>query len=165
MRSRCPKCGQESVGRKDAFAKKRACRKCYIDSVWRGGNRNARQKAIRNYKHICAKSRGLEFTLTDDELDTLFSGKCFYCDSPPSNKIRAKTPHGPLQVFVYNGIDRVDNKRGYVIDNVVSACNICNRAKGDMSQQEFMYWIERLRGLDSTPGRRYSRGQDSRRIP
>jgi len=43
--------------------------------------------------------------------------------------------------YTYTGIDRVDNKKGYVVDNVVSCCTICNRVKNNMSYIDFKKWI------------------------
>ena len=43
--------------------------------------------------------------------------------------------------LAYNGLDRVDNSRGYEPSNVVPCCRRCNRAKDDMSSQEFMKWL------------------------
>jgi hypothetical protein len=37
-----------------------------------------------------------------------------------------------------NGIDRVDNSRGYHTDNCVSCCIACNREKRAQSQAAFL---------------------------
>lgn len=47
-------------------------------------------------------------------------------------------------MFTYNGLDRVDPSRGYATDNVVPACIVCNRAKADMSREEFHAWVGRV---------------------
>lgn len=46
-------------------------------------------------------------------------------------------------MFVYSGLDRVDSKRGYTLNNVVPACIICNRAKTDLTREEWVAWIAR----------------------
>jgi hypothetical protein len=101
--------------------------------------------AARNavYKHyrVGAKARGLAWELTDEEFNDLTSQRCRYCDCPPSNMHRHGGENGH---FVYNGIDRVDNTRGYTSDNVVPCCSTCNRAKNAMSYDEFMAWVVRL---------------------
>lgn len=33
---------------------------------------------------------------------------------------------------------------GYCIENVVSCCSPCNKAKGTLSQKEFIAWLDRL---------------------
>ena len=44
--------------------------------------------------------------------------------------------------YVYNGIDRIDNNKGYTIDNIVPCCAKCNYAKGKLTLQEFKELIE-----------------------
>ena len=46
--------------------------------------------------------------------------------------------------YTYSGIDRVDSNIGYEINNVVSCCNICNRAKSNMKLDEFNEWRMKL---------------------
>ena len=69
------------------------------------------------------------------------SMNCFYCGQLPS---REKVTRGNNGSFVYNGIDRKDNNKGYSIDNVVSCCSICNRAKHTILFNEFIQWLECL---------------------
>lgn len=71
-----------------------------------------------------ARLRGLEWALMDEQAIDLFTDVCFYCAEWP-------TPAQP------NGIDRVDSARGYVDDNVVSACGQCNRMKLDIGAESF----------------------------
>jgi len=83
-----------------------------------------------------AKKRNLVWTLTDVEFDKLVRGNCHYCGNPPSNM--------RYRLFTYNGIDRKDNRRGYVSDNAVSCCNICNRAKLSLPYEEFLDFVRRV---------------------
>ncbi len=101
----------------------------------------ARNSLVGGYRRS-ARKRNLVFDLSDKELDALFSGNCFYCGSKPSSIYYKVTNNGP---FIYNGIDRVDSTIGYVSGNVVSCCWRCNRAKSDMSFDEFMQWIKNLK--------------------
>ena len=39
---------------------------------------------------------------------------------------------------MYNGVDRVDNDKGYIRDNIVSCCSDCNRSKGVLSKKDFI---------------------------
>jgi len=43
-----------------------------------------------------------------------------------------------------NGLDRVDSSKGYIKDNVVTCCENCNRAKLDLTQQEFFAMIKSI---------------------
>lgn len=88
-----------------------------------------------------ARRRGLSFSISLDEFQILTSLPCHYCASPPSNQTKDRHGGG---VFVYSGIDRVDSNIGYEIDNVVSACFVCNRAKMNMPVEEFLSWARRL---------------------
>jgi len=90
-----------------------------------------------------ARRRNLEWRLTDEEFDALTQARCHYCNALPSlwkRTGRWRFTGG----FSFNGIDRKDSQKGYVPDNVVSCCSMCNRMKGDISYQDFMDWIERI---------------------
>jgi hypothetical protein len=43
--------------------------------------------------------------------------------------------------YTYNGLDRVNNSKGYTRTNVVPCCIICNNAKRTLSLSEFLEWI------------------------
>jgi 5-methylcytosine-specific restriction endonuclease McrA len=95
------------------------------------------RNAVSHYQ-ANAKAHGRTCTLTQDDFKRLFSGNCFYCGAPPS----IGRAHGWSR-FVYSGIDRIDNSSGYDPDNTVSCCKVCNRAKYNMSQGEFLSWLKR----------------------
>ena len=87
-----------------------------------------------------AKARGIEFKITRDEYVELSKLDCRYCGAPPV----LKAPMGKQQRRVTsNGIDRVDNDIGYVYDNCVPCCEMCNRAKRNVQVAEFVAWIKR----------------------
>jgi len=89
-----------------------------------------------------AKIRGLSFEITRDKFREMTHRECFYCGEYPSTlHMGTKTVNGG---YLYNGIDRVDNSKGYTNDNVVSCCVICNRAKLDHSMETFFDWLNRI---------------------
>lgn len=88
-----------------------------------------------------AKDRGYAWELTEEDFDDLTSSDCFYCGIPPS---AVKKQRNSLGEFIYNGIDRKDNSQGYVRENVVPCCRLCNQAKMDNAFDDFMAWIARL---------------------
>lgn len=98
----------------------------------------ARNRVIRTHK-INAKKSGIEQALTDDQIIAIHKENCHYCGTSPSNVCSTRTG-----LYTYNGIDRVDNKKGYTIDNVVSCCWDCNRDKGKLSYKEFLNRIKRI---------------------
>lgn len=99
-----------------------------------------RKTVTMRYKHGAAL-RILEWSLTEEDLNTLFSGHCYYCGLEPSNICNQRGSNGP---FIYSGIDRKNNLIGYVLGNVVSCCKMCNQSKRDLTLDEFVSWIDRL---------------------
>lgn len=93
-----------------------------------------------NYKRK-AKERNYEFNITLEEFKNITQKKCHYCGEPPSNECDRGYSTGS---FIYNGIDRVDNIKGYYIDNIVPCCKICNIAKRNMTVDEFLNWIQKV---------------------
>ena len=97
------------------------------------------REVINRYKQT-ARIKNLEFNLSKEIFRELFKSNCYYCGGKPSN---VKTSWTGV-IFTYNGIDRIDSSKGYIEYNVVSCCKICNYAKRDMSQAEFLEWIDRI---------------------
>ena len=98
--------------------------------------------ALRSMKSN-AQKRGILWDLSDAETKVLMQDKCHYCGGGLSNV--SMRPDGDQNgAFYYNGIDRVDSDYGYSLDNVVSCCSICNRAKSNLPLQDFKTWIRRL---------------------
>jgi len=87
-----------------------------------------------------AKERGFEYNLTDDLAFELSQQPCFYCGVLPHQKLKMNG-NGDL---IYNGLDRVDNSKGYTIDNVVPCCGQCNHAKAVLSQERFRKMIVQI---------------------
>jgi hypothetical protein len=103
----------------------------------------ARNKLIALYRRQ-AKKRGKEWLLTEQECLDLFAGNCFYCGEPPLQEFTTGVPKTFTGVFLYNGIDRVNNELGYKPGNVVSCCGVCNRVKGSMTKDDFFSWLMKI---------------------
>lgn len=82
-----------------------------------------------------AKDRNYEWRLTKEEVKILTKQNCYYCDVEPKNRSSYLYPNGK---YDYNGLDRVDNSKGYTLDNVVPCCKICNRSKDIMTKEDFI---------------------------
>ena len=89
-----------------------------------------------------ARARGYDWHLSADQFRAITQQDCHYCGATPTIKFRAVP--GTNGDYYGNGVDRVDNGKGYDPGNVVSCCQTCNVAKASMSQQEFFDWIARV---------------------
>jgi hypothetical protein len=105
---------------------------------------------FRNYRDS-ARKRGFSFSLAKEEVYTLTQSDCVYCGSKPSqsHRLSPRKITNPEQrrygtTYIYNGIDRKDNKQGYTPENSVPCCLICNRAKYTLSLEQFEQWITRM---------------------
>jgi len=93
------------------------------------------------YKNM-AKRRNREFNLTLESLEVLIKSDCFYCGRSPENVLkRQKTKKTQL---IYNGIDRFDSNKGYILNNCVTCCYYCNHSKLDLSFDEWISHIKRI---------------------
>jgi len=89
-----------------------------------------------------AQKRSLSFELSLEEFKKLVDGNCYYCGDIPKKKHNIKSNR--YGYYVYNGIDRVDNSKGYIAHNCVSCCFVCNHSKKARNKQEFYDWIDRV---------------------
>jgi hypothetical protein len=96
-------------------------------NLWTRTNLN---RALYCYQRDATK-RDIEFHLTKDEFMEIIKQKCVYCGDMSEEK-------------QFNGIDRVDSKGHYTIDNCVSACTLCNYLKHAMPIDLFFMRIEHL---------------------
>jgi len=100
----------------------------------------------------------MEWQLTNEEVIALAGSSCYYCGVEPNNpfnvfKTKEGSPRKGIKNFerieeaaiVYNGVDRLDNDVGYITNNTVSCCKICNHAKHTQTVAEFFQWIEGLK--------------------
>jgi hypothetical protein len=88
-----------------------------------------------------AKTRNLEFLLTIDDIQDIIYLPCHYCGAVNSIKYLDKVSG---KIYYRNGIDRINNFRGYTLDNVVPCCASCNRMKMDLGYDEFLQLIEKI---------------------
>lgn len=96
--------------------------------------------AIFNRYRYAAKRRNIYFKLSKIEISKLITSNCFYCDSEP----KTINSYDRKRTLTYNGIDRVDNSKGYEISNCVACCFNCNSAKRDLTNIDFKNWIKKL---------------------
>jgi len=73
-----------------------------------------------------AKSRNIILNLSLEEYIPICKLKCHYCNLDNTTQ----------------GLDRIDNNQGYVLNNVVSCCKTCNTMKNTMTYDEFINHIK-----------------------
>jgi len=105
------------------------------------GVANMRQ-VINNYKQRTRK-RGIEYNLTEEQFEEITQKDCYYCGAKPNN-VFSRSRKGNNGNYIYNGLDRIDNIKGYTIDNIVPCCKQCNTAKNTLTLKEFQDWAKRL---------------------
>jgi hypothetical protein len=99
---------------------------------------------LRYYKGN-AKKRNLEFQLSLEEFRKFIFDKCNYCGSEPTlSTFVSSQKNRRNKEIICNGIDRMDNSIGYMINNCITCCSICNGAKSNLSYEEFQNWIRKL---------------------
>lgn len=86
-----------------------------------------------------SRVRNIPFLLTKEYFLELTNSNCFYCGIAPTN-IRL---NGRF-VEVHNGVDRVDNNRGYEVGNVVPCCKYCNSFKSNYSEEKFLEHVKAI---------------------
>jgi hypothetical protein len=106
---------------------------------------NSAKRYMWNTYHNGALRRGLTFRLSLNEMWKIMQKSCYYCNAPPmERKLSHRGNPKSRQHFFANGIDRVDNTKGYTSDNCVPCCAICNLAKSKMSLSVFEDWAVRV---------------------
>lgn len=105
--------------RKENPKKTQAQRKRYYIK-YKNNPRNPRYY-FAQYQHS-AKKRNIFWELTFEQFMIFWQKPCFYCKAN----------------IISIGIDRVDNDKGYEIDNLVPCCYLCNRMKMDLPQIDFI---------------------------
>ena len=147
------KCGKEKVfWKKSSIEKQKSCG-CLIDDVGLSGKqRRSILTRMQGYKNG-AKKRGFCWELTYEQFVNVSTKPCFYCGAEPkkwdcmtnSPSLKKDSPNvNPDDYTIFfTGVDRIDSKKGYTIDNVVPCCTFCNRAKSDHSIEEFKDKIEK----------------------
>jgi len=95
---------------------------------------------LRAYHHS-AKIHTRTWAISDNDALSLMAKPCHYCGASPSNVAKGRPDRGS---FVYNGIDRVDNTKGYEPSNVVTCCRRCNIGKANGTVGEFHNWVSNV---------------------
>ena len=85
------------------------------------GIRKNPERIYGHYKNN-AQRKKIEWELTYKEFKTFWQKPCYYCQ----DKIETI------------GLDRIDSKKGYKLNNIVPCCSMCNKMKMDFNQKDFI---------------------------
>lgn len=131
-------CGKQTVVISEALRKGRT-KSCGCLKRKKLSRRGFKQPGLMGLKRIYriyrskAKKRGLSFRISLKRFKKLTKQICYYCGKEPSLISSARGTKGYSEErikfgeYIYNGIDRVNNKKGYTNDNCVPSCIMCNR--------------------------------------
>ena len=130
-------CGNEAIisSRDITYGRKKSC-----------GCLRSKQKGVSAYNGIKstylirAKKHKREFDLNDEDFRNLITSNCHYCGINGSAE-RKSLNNGS---FIYNTIDRIDSKKGYINGNCVSCCKKCNKMKLDLNYSDFINQIKNI---------------------
>ncbi len=106
----------------------------------------AKVKSLLSTYKCSAKYKKLCFSLTESDIKLLTESNCFYCNGSPENvkyMHRLKGEKDRRQI-TYQGIDRVDSKKGYEKNNAIPCCHICNIMKNSLLQTSFFEHIKKI---------------------
>lgn len=93
----------------------------------------------KQYKRDAIKRSNRTFELSKEEATKLFTSSCHYCNANPSNSIKIGE-----RIITYQGIDRMEQDKGYISSNVVPCCKTCNYAKNVLNYNEFLQHINKI---------------------
>lgn len=113
-----------------------------------------REKALLKvqYSHLKRRNKKMQFgdVIDFETFAGLSKSPCKYCGLKNSKEIEdryhesKKNKRLSDHILKCNGIDRVDNKKGYTKENSVACCKDCNFAKYTMTEDSFYEWIKRV---------------------
>ncbi|AGE49787.1 hypothetical protein PBCVCan184_324R [Paramecium bursaria Chlorella virus Can18-4] len=87
-----------------------------------------------------AKNGGKDINMTDDEIMDMTDMPCVYCGKETIDAVKR------------NGIDRMDSSVGYVFENCVSCCQMCNFMKGKIDPLTFVERCAHISYINSGSG-------------
>jgi len=105
-------------------------------AIQKGKSQKTKESHLNSFYGDCrrrAKNRNIEFTLSKDYYFKLIQEDCYYCGKPPTIKNWKSNIGVPTAT---NGVDRIDSSKGYLEDNTVACCPVCNTTKLDRSQTQ-----------------------------
>ena len=92
---------------------------------------------VRRLNYVSSRWRQTHpWALSLEDYKRLVTARCYYCGRLPDQEPRSSLMRE--MSVKRNGIDRVDNTKGYAPTNCVPCCTTCNREKGFQSHDAFI---------------------------
>lgn len=108
-------------------------------------------KALINNLYKRCKQRAskisVPFNINKKTFRAIILAPCAYCGKEPAHSAKAITfgkNSSMRSDILVNGIDRIDNKKGYTHKNVCSCCGRCNYLKGSLSREDLLWQISAI---------------------
>lgn len=119
--------------------KKASCVKCAIKNRPQSLNVLSKYQRLYLITKNAAKQRKYSFNLTLKQYEKIVVRNCKYCGSAPR-----LIKWGNGKGIIANGIDRVNNAKGYILYNCVPCCKNCNVAKAQLTKKNFFKLIKNI---------------------
>jgi len=139
----CLGCGKTMTEITEGFRSDtvKRCKECYTklkeveekrERDQRDYNKERKANILSHYNEYLkgAIKKNLQFELDANEFESLVNSHCHYCDDYHEERVI--------------GIDRIDSSKGYLMNNVVPCCAICNRMKSDLEKNDFLNHIHKI---------------------
>ena len=139
-------CGATGVSETTSITRSERCRSCKVNGFRAMPNGRAGFNRLYTSYKTKAEARGHTWGLSKRMFHKLTKRPCYYCGVEPSHTVLLRSTVSDKNgsaPYTYNGVDRKDNSRGYVVSNCVPCCETCNRAKLTQTVEEFEAWILR----------------------
>ena len=138
--AKCEKCGKPrwTTCSKDGCVRSKVCWKCSLITRTSPAKRPlgaAAAHMVYCQYRLNAKRIDRVFSINEAQFLKITQKPCQYCGAKPVNVGKSQCDSGD---FIYNGLDRSDNSKGYTANNIVPCCKKCNRAKSRMTSGEFI---------------------------
>jgi len=78
-----------------------------------------------DYKYRALNKKNIEFIITNEDYENIVQQECYLCGKETDMNHQ-------------NGIDRVNNTRGYILGNIQPCCGECNYMKKEFELNEFL---------------------------
>jgi hypothetical protein len=132
-------CGKIKKVRYDSVKNSKSCGCSVIQKNKERSKKFSAENHLFKHTKATAKKRNLSFTLDFMTFISIIEKNCYYCGQEPTLFYLNDSSR-----CFRNGIDRMDNSKGYEESNCVPCCYVCNRGKSNMLMKDWLDYINRI---------------------